>query len=118
MAKKKRKNVERTVIQADDVKPGMLVSVYKKIREVNTQGEMKERVQFFEGTVIARKGGKNKNATVMLRKISNGVGVEAIMPIYSPLITKIELLKEFKTRRSKLYFTRKPTVKLKEKKQA
>ena len=118
MAKvKKKSNVEVQEISAAEVKPGMLIKLYERIKEVNAQGNEKERVQFFEGTVIAKKG-KADNKSVTLRKVSNGIGVEKIFPLALPSIEKIELLKTLKTRRSKLYFTRGRVKKLKEDKTA
>ena len=114
--KKKIQKEDRIQLSRDDIRSGMQVSVFKKIRETNPKGEVKERIQFFEGTVLGRSGGKSRAATITVRKISNGIGVEAIFPIYSPLITKIELIKTFKTHQAKLYYSRKPTAKLREKK--
>jgi large subunit ribosomal protein L19 len=84
-----------------EIRPGYTVKVYQKIKE----GE-KVRIQPFEGLVIARKHGKGINATITVRKISHGVGVERIFPIHSPLIEKIEVLKKHKVRRAKLYYIR------------
>jgi large subunit ribosomal protein L19 len=82
------------------VKAGDTVRVYAKI----TEGE-KERTQIFEGTVIARKGSSNRKM-ITVRKISFGVGVEKIFPLHSPLIEKIDVLREGRVRRSKLYYLR------------
>ena len=81
-------------------KVGDTVKVFVKIRE----GE-KERVQVFEGTVIARKGGGNREM-LTVRKISFGVGVEKIFPLHSPTLEKIQVLREGRVRRSKLYYLR------------
>ncbi|MCK4554256.1 50S ribosomal protein L19, partial [Candidatus Parcubacteria bacterium] len=75
-----------------------------KIKELNPKGEEKERIQFFEGMVIARKHGKQAGATITVRKISDGVGVEKIFPLNLPTITKIEIKKQARVRRAKLYF--------------
>lgn len=100
-----------------DIKPGMTVRVYQKIKELNAKGEEKERVQYFEGVVIARKHGQEKGGTITVRKISDGVGVEKIYPLNLPSITKIEIKNENKVRRAKLYFLQKNSrKKLKEKK--
>ena len=85
-----------------EFKPGDTVKVHQRIREGN-----KERVQIFEGLVIARKGGKGVNATFMVRKISYGVGVERIYPLHSPNIVKLEVVKPGAVRKAKLYYVRK-----------
>ena len=79
-------------------KPGDTINVHVKIKEGN-----KERVQQFQGTVIQRRGEAN-GETFTVRKVSNGVGVERIFPIVSPSIDKIEVVKEGKVRRAKLYY--------------
>lgn len=83
------------------IKPGDTIKVHQKIKEGN-----KERIQIFEGIVIARKHGKGINATITVRKVVDGVGVERIFPIHSPSIAKIEVVRSGKIRRSKLYFLR------------
>lgn len=87
-----------------ELKTGMTVRVYQKIKELNIKGEEKERVQFFEGLIIAMKHGKEKGATITVRKVSDGVGVEKIFPIHLPTIEKIEIKKQAKVRRAKLYY--------------
>jgi len=84
-----------------DIKSGDTVRVHVKVREGN-----KERVQIFEGLVIAVKHGKGIDGTFTVRKESLGVGVERIFPLHSPRIVKIERVKQSKVRRSKLYFMR------------
>ena len=86
------------------LKPGMTVRIYQKIKELNIKGEEKERVQHFEGIIIAKKHGREKGATITVRKISNGVGVEKIFPLNLPSIEKIKIKKQAKVRRAKLYF--------------
>jgi large subunit ribosomal protein L19 len=84
------------------IKAGDIVRIYQRIKE---GGE--ERTQVFEGIVIARKHGKEIGATITVRKEISGVGVEKIFPIHSPTIEKIEILKEGKRKRAKLYYLRK-----------
>lgn len=97
-----------------EVKPGDTVRIYEKIKE-----KEKEKVNTFEGIVIARKHGKEIGATITVRKEIAGVGVERIFPLHLPTIEKIEILKRAKVRRAKLYYLRKlkgKKTKLKEKK--
>ena len=85
-----------------DMRPGDVVRVHQKFQE----GE-KSRIQIFEGLVLARKHGKEAGATFTVRKVSLGVGVERVYPLYSPNITKIEIVKRApKVRRAKLYYIR------------
>jgi len=83
------------------IRPGDTVKVYQKIKEKG-----KERLQAFEGVVLARKHGKGVNATITVRKVIGGVGVEKIFPIHTPTIGKIEIIKRGKVRRAKLYYLR------------
>lgn len=88
-----------------ELKPGMTVRVYQKIKELNSKGEEKERIQYFEGMIIARKHNKETGATITVRKVSDaGIGVEKIFPINLPTITKIEVKKIAAVKRAKLYF--------------
>ena len=80
---------------------GDTVRVWSKIEDKG-----KYRLQAFEGLVLARKHGMSPTATFTVRKVSNGVGIERIFPLYSPLIDKIEVTKKAKTRRAKLYYIR------------
>lgn len=92
-----------------NVKPGHVVKVYQKIVETKGAGkkmETKERVQVFEGLVIGRKGGTGISATITVRKISGGIGVEKIFPLNAPTIEKIEIIKITKARRAKLNYMR------------
>ena len=99
-----------------EIKTGMVVRVHQKIREKNPKGEERERVQVFEGMVLARKHGKGINSTITVRKVTGGVGVEKIFPLHLPTITKIEVVKEIKNKRSKLYYLRTYKKRLKTKK--
>lgn len=83
------------------IKAGDTVRVWQKIEEKG-----KTRLQAFEGIVLARKHGSEAGATFTVRKVSEGVGVEKIFPLYSPVIDKIEIIKRAKVRRSKLYYIR------------
>ena len=89
------------VKELPDFKPGFTVKVHNRIKEGG-----KERIQIFEGLVIARKGGKGVNATFTVRKIASGVGVERIFPIHSPNIAKVEITKSPIVRHAKLYYVR------------
>lgn len=109
---------EEKTKQNKEISPGMVVKVHQKIKDVNTKGEEKERIQVFEGVVLATKHGTEPGATITVRKVSNGVGVEKIFPIHSPLVEKIEIVKAQKVRRAKLNYLRNPKFKrkMKEKK--
>ena len=79
---------------------GDTVKVYGKIKEGN-----RERIQVFEGVVIKRQGGSNRE-TFTVRKTSNGVGVEKTWPLHSPNVEKIEVVRRGKVRRAKLNYLR------------
>jgi large subunit ribosomal protein L19 len=99
-----------------ELKPGMTVRVHQKIKELNLKGEEKERVQYFEGLIIARKHNKEIGSTITVRKVSDGIGVEKIFPLNLPTITKIEVKKKAEVKRAKLYFLKRGyKKKLKEK---
>jgi len=95
-------SVAKTSLRQDlpQVNPGDTVKVQVKVREAG-----KERLQLFEGTVIANKHG-GVAETITVRKISHGVGVERTFPIHSPMIAKIEVSRRGKVRRAKLYYLR------------
>ena len=83
-----------------DVRPGDLIKVYTKIIE----GE-KERITPFQGIVIKMRG-RDVGKTFTVRKVSAGVGIERIFPVYSPMIVKVEIKKKGKVRRAKLTYLR------------
>ncbi|OGF69658.1 50S ribosomal protein L19 [Candidatus Giovannonibacteria bacterium RIFCSPHIGHO2_02_FULL_44_31] len=85
-----------------DLRAGDTVRVWQKIKEGD-----KTRSQAFEGLVLARKHGTEAGATFTVRKVSDGIGIERIFPLYSPVIEKIEILRRGgRVRRSKLYYIR------------
>lgn len=84
----------------DEFNVGDTVKVHAKIKEGN-----RERIQVFEGTVIKRQGGSNRE-TFTVRKLSNGVGVEKTWPLHSPNVDKIEVVRRGKVRRAKLFYLR------------
>lgn len=92
----------------------MVVKVHQKIKETNTKGEEKERIQIFEGTVLAVKHGTETGATVTVRKVTEGVGVERIFPIHSPVIVKMEFVRQLRVHRARPYYLRTFGKKLKE----
>lgn len=82
------------------IRVGDTVKVHVKIRE----GE-RERIQVFEGTIIAKKG-SGVSETFTVRRVSYGVGVERVFPVHSPNVAKVELVRSGKVRRCKLYYLR------------
>lgn len=91
------------------LRPGMVVRVHQLI----TGGD-KDRIQIFEGTIISLRGGTSQGATFTVRKISDGIGVERIFPLHSPLVLKVEVVKQIKVRRAKLFYLRDYGKRLKE----
>ncbi len=109
--KNKKKTEEPAKDEKFDIKAGDTVKVYQIIKEKSKKkkggrDEIKERIQIFEGFVLARKHGSEIGATITVRKIIAGIGVEKIFPIHSPKIQKIEIIKRSKVRRAKLYYFR------------
>ena len=86
--------------EVPEIKVGSTVRVHVKIRE----GE-RERIQVFEGTIIAMKG-SGISSTFTVRRVSYGVGVERVFPVHSPNVAKVEVIRNGKVRRSKLYYLR------------
>ncbi|MBS3984584.1 MAG: 50S ribosomal protein L19 [Selenomonadales bacterium] len=101
------KSIEMMQLRTDvpDFKPGDTVRVHVKVVEGN-----RERIQVFEGTVIARHGGSIRE-TFTVRRISYGIGVERIFPVHSPRIERIEVMRRGRVRRAKLYYLRSLTGK-------
>lgn len=99
--------IERLQLKTDlpDFRPGDSVKVHAKIIEGT-----RERIQIFEGIVIARAGG-SIGETFTVRKLSSGIGVERVFPLHSPNIDKIEVVKHGAVRRAKLYYLRSRTGK-------
>ncbi len=109
----KEKEIKQEKKQAiPEIRPGDTIKVYQIIKEAGSTAkksedkEKKEKIQVFEGLVLARKHGKEPGATITVRKIMDGIGVEKIFPILSPLIKRIEVVKHGKVRRAKLYYLR------------
>ncbi len=101
------KNIEAAELKAElpEFSVGDTVKVYGRIVEGN-----RTRTQVFEGTVIKRQGGSNRE-TFTVRKSSNGVGVEKTWPLHSPNVEKIEVVRKGKVRRAKLFYLRSLTGK-------
>ena len=96
------KSIEEAQLKSD-ITPfsvGDTVKVYAKVKEGN-----RERTQDFEGTVIKRQNGSNRE-TFTVRKSSNGIGVEKTWPLHSPIVEKIEVTRRGKVRRAKLFYLR------------
>lgn len=89
-----------------DLRAGDTVRVWQKIQEKD-----KTRLQSFEGLVLARKHGKEAGAMFTVRKVVDGVGVERIFPLYSPMIDSIEITRRSKVRRAKLFYVREKAAK-------
>jgi len=94
--------VEQPYLKTDvpEFRPGDTVRVHVRVVEGG-----KERIQIFEGVVIARKN-RGIADTITVRKVSYGVGVERTFPIHSPMVSKIEVVRKGKVRRAKLYYLR------------
>lgn len=96
------KNIEAAQLKAevDEFHVGDTVRVSAKVKEGN-----RERTQVFEGTVIKRQNGSNRE-TFTVRKNSNGIGVEKTWPLHSPNVERVEVVRRGKVRRAKLYYLR------------
>ena len=96
------KNIEAEQMKAEvpEFRVGDTVRVHAKIKEGS-----RERIQIFEGTVLKRQGGSNRE-TFTVRKTSNGIGVEKTWPLHSPAVVKVEVIRRGKVRRAKLNYLR------------
>ncbi len=95
--------VEREYVQQGlpEFRAGDTIKVHVRVRE-----GAKERIQIFQGVVIARRGSGTRE-TFTVRKVSGGIGVERIFPLHSPVVGQIEVVRRGKVRRAKLYYLRK-----------
>ncbi len=89
------------LVDFDDLKTGQTVRVHELIKDISSKGEERERIQVFEGMILAF-GGKGITRTITVRKVNKGFGVEKIYPINSPVVAKIELVKSARVRQAKL----------------
>jgi len=94
--------VEESYLRQDvpEFRPGDTVKVHVRVVEGG-----KERIQIFQGVVIARRGGGTRE-TFTVRKMSGGIGVERIFPLHGPIIDHVEVTRQGKVRRAKLYYLR------------
>lgn len=108
MEKVKKFNAKvRAALKRPDLKAGDIVKIHRKIKE----GE-KERIQVFEGIVVGVKGRQSSSPTATVRRVSFGTGVEITIPLHSPAISKIEIVKQARVRRAKLYYLREKGIRI------
>lgn len=108
------KELSQTNLKRDlpQLRSSQMVRVHQRIKEPVVDAKSgkitgyKERTQMFEGQVIAVKHGRGINATITVRRIASGVGVERVFPIHAPTVAKIEVVKNGRARKAKLYYTR------------
>ncbi|MEI7749729.1 MAG: 50S ribosomal protein L19 [Candidatus Moraniibacteriota bacterium] len=100
-------NMARRTKDIPELHSGDVIKIHRKIVEGG-----KERIQVFQGMVIAMRGGQSSSQTVTVRKTSFGIGVEIVVPIHSPNVEKIEVVKSTRSRRAKLYYVRDKSAKL------
>jgi len=112
--KGKKGKLEHKEIKPEEIRPGMIIRVHQKIADTNSKGEEKERIQVFQGMVLAKKHGKEAGGTITVRKVSEGIGVEKIFPLNMPAIEKIELVRTYKVKQAKPYYLRTTKKKLTE----
>lgn len=116
--------IDREARRSLDMRPGDTVRVNERIKEggPSRKGKAeadKTRKQMFEGVILARKHGREPGATFTIRKVSGGIGVERVFPLYSPVIEDIKVVKRpTRLRRAKLYYLRVKTAKETRKKMA
>ncbi len=94
---------EGQTINAADLRPGMTIRLHERIKDVSPKGEVRERIQVFQGIVTGVRGAAGSK-TMTIRRVQKGYGVEKIFPLKSPIIAKMELVKSAKVRRAKLSF--------------
>ncbi|HOK23137.1 MAG TPA: 50S ribosomal protein L19 [Candidatus Hydrothermia bacterium] len=106
------REIEKEFMRSDipDFGPGDTVRVYVRIKELKEDPKSKKlvekiRIQPFEGVVIRRKGG-GLSETFTVRKVTQGVGIEKVFPVHSPVIEKVEVLRRGKVRRARIYYLR------------
>lgn len=97
----------RKASNAPSLRSGDIVKIHRRIKEGS-----KERIQVFEGIVIAIKGRQSSSPMITVRRMSFGIGVEITIPMFSPAISKIETVKRAKTRQAKLYYLREKDFRL------
>ena len=105
--------IKGKLIKPEEVRPGQTIRLHQKIKETNTKGEVKERIQAYEGIVLGLRGG-GISQTMTVRKISEHVGVEKVFPLNLPSIVAIELRKIAHVRRAKVGYLRDSRKRLKE----
>jgi len=101
-------NHEQETKSIPDIRPGDTIRVYQIMPDSSSSkhGEKKEKIQIFEGVVLAKRRNKEIGATITVRKVIDRIGVERIFPIFSPTIKKIEVIRKSKVRRAKLFYLR------------
>ena len=102
------------LVDFDDLKTGQTIRLHERIKDVSPKGEERERIQVFEGIILAF-GGSGITRTITVQKNTKGFGVEKIYPINSPVVDKIELVKSAKVRQAKLGYLKNPKKRFKRK---
>lgn len=96
-------DVQHTIITPSEIRTGMVLRLHEKIQDVNAKGEPRERIQIFEGLVTGTRGAGSSKSFV-IRKETDGYGVEKIFPNSAPSIAKLEMVKQYAVRKRKLNF--------------